>query len=111
MLFDPTAWLRLNREAAEFWFKSAEVTLATGYVLQKRMEMLAEAASDPNLRHLAELGRLLPEKYDAFSRANQAWTDGWAALARGQMASPFLDALNPVHTRVTRNAKRLSKGK
>lgn len=59
---------------AEAGMKAGETMQASAHVIGSRCESMAEASRDPLNGDYAELGRMVPEKVDAFSRA------GWAAL-------------------------------
>lgn len=81
-----------------------ETMTASAYVMHRRAHILYGAAENPLDADLAEIGRMVPEKLDAFGR-------GLADMGR---ASDPLDAaerlLKPVHARATSNARRLRKG-
>lgn len=59
---------------AEAGWKTGEMMRASADVIGSRCQSIAEAALNPLTGDYAELGRMVPEKLDAFSRS------GWAAL-------------------------------
>ena len=59
---------------AEAGWKTGEMMRASADVIGSRFQSLAEASRNPLAGDYAELGRMVPEKLDAFSRS------GWAAL-------------------------------
>ncbi|MHB9880486.1 hypothetical protein ACSMXM_12625 [Pacificimonas sp. ICDLI1SI03] len=79
----------------------SETLTASAYVLSRRANILYGAAENPLKADMAEIGRMIPEKMDAFGR-------GLADMGRAETA---LDAaerlLKPVHAAVTANARRL----
>ncbi|MGB3723102.1 MAG: hypothetical protein WA979_09835 [Pacificimonas sp.] len=81
-----------------------ETLTASSYVLARRANILYGAAENPLNADMAEIGRMIPEKMDAFGR-------GLSDMGR---ASCPLDAagrlLKPIHARATANAKRLRRG-
>jgi hypothetical protein len=83
-----------------------ETMAASAFVMNHRAGVMMRAAENPVQADVGELGRMIPEKADAFYR-------GFKDM--GHARDP-LDAaerlLSPIHKRATANAKRLkSKGK
>jgi hypothetical protein len=66
-------WTNSLRLAQAGW-KTGEMMQASADVIGSRCQSMAEASRNPVTGDYAELGRMVPEKLDAFSRA------GWAAL-------------------------------
>ncbi|MCA3254270.1 MAG: hypothetical protein INF91_01475, partial [Alphaproteobacteria bacterium] len=55
-------WAEALTEGAKLWRTAAETMTASAYVVAKRSDVLARAASNPTPADLAELARLVPEK-------------------------------------------------
>lgn len=66
-------WTNSLRLAQAGW-KTGEMMRASADVIGSRCQSMAEASRNPLSGDYVELGRMVPEKVDAFSRA------GWAAL-------------------------------
>ena len=97
--------LKAQRDAMEFWRRTAELATTSAYVIQKRVMMMG----NPSAANLDELGRMVPEKLAAFGLANMAMTE---ALMTGEGVAAGLTAgLKPIHASVTANAKRLRKAR
>ncbi|MBV7256015.1 hypothetical protein KCG44_04365 [Pacificimonas sp. WHA3] len=81
-----------------------ETMAASAYVLTKRANILYGAAENPVNADMTEIGRMIPEKMQAFGK-------GFADM--GKASSPMDAAarlLKPVHATATANAKRLRRG-
>ena len=59
---------------------AGEMLVASNSVVQARMTIIAEAVRRPASADFEELGRMLPEKFSAFSKANQACAQQWSAM-------------------------------
>ena len=66
-------WINGMRLAQAGW-KTGEMMHASADVIGSRCQSIAEASRNPLAGDYADLGRMVPEKLDAFSRS------GWAAL-------------------------------
>ena len=82
-MFDPFAYHRRLVAAtlgiAATAQRAAEMASASQDVITRRSEMMARAARSPRAGDYAELGRMVPEKLEAFSRAGAAVaTHSWA---------------------------------
>ena len=75
-MFDPfNAWLRLMNAAAGMagtGQRASETMTASGDVMAKRSAIIGQAMRTPLKADYAELGRMVPEKMDAFSRSGTA---------------------------------------
>lgn len=93
----------MGMRMANLSLRWAEMMTASAFVMNRRAQLMLSAAEDPQKANLTELGRMVPEKADAFYRA-------FAAM--GQATDP-VDAMErfmkPVHKRAVANAKRLRK--
>jgi len=69
-------------DLADVILKAGEMTTAAGAVIGTRVWMIAAAQQDPLNADHAELGRMLPEKVQAFSEAGAAVVEEWSALSR-----------------------------
>jgi hypothetical protein len=117
---------RLVREATRIWTRGAELPGATLLTLAHRLPLLWLA--NPGAWHQAELWRMCLEKPLVAGHVWASWSLAplrfWLAVARGfgprgSAALPLElatlataavgDAIAPVHRRVTRNARRLSR--
>ena len=78
-----------------------ETLAESAYVMNRRMQVLFGAASDPAKADLREIGRMVPEKADAFYRA---FSDAGSARDPLDAAERFVQ---PIHKRVKANARRL----
>ncbi|MEM8826568.1 MAG: hypothetical protein AAF205_06870 [Pseudomonadota bacterium] len=78
-----------------------ETMAASAVVLAKRAGILYGAAENPMYADLHEIGRMMPEKLDAFGR-------GLADAGRARDPMEAAERmLKPVHARATANARRL----
>ncbi len=66
--------------------RASETLDASREVIARRVEMMGEAARSPLDGNYAELGRMMPEKIDAFARAGAAVAEDWWALQSACMA-------------------------
>jgi hypothetical protein len=62
--------------------RAGEMTAAAGLVISERVALMAAAAQDPLNADHVELGRMIPEKIAAFSKAGTVLFDAWWALQR-----------------------------
>jgi hypothetical protein len=69
-------------ELAEVSVKTGEMAAAAGTVIGRRVALMAAAAQDPLAGDYVELGRMVPEKVQAFTEAGAALFDEWWALQR-----------------------------
>ena len=60
--------------------RASETLGASGEVIARRVEMMGHAARSPLEGDYAELGRMVPEKMDAFYKAGAAMADEWCAM-------------------------------
>lgn len=94
-------WWRASADMTRLWRMSMETWSAAAYVVGQRSTMMGNAALYPASLDMRELGRMVPEKFDAFSR-------GMASAASGRdPIDAATRALAPVHKSVTANARRL----
>lgn len=84
------------------WTMSVETMTASGFVIARRSMMIGNAAFYPATLDMNELRRMVPEKFDAAVRGMVG-----AASARNPIEAASR-ALEPVHKRVTANARRLN---
>jgi hypothetical protein len=85
MFFAVTAVARLMEAGlalADVSLKASEMTAAAGTVIGARGALMAAAAQDPLSADYAELGRMIPEKMEAFSAAGAALVEEAWALQR-----------------------------
>ncbi len=78
-----------------------ETVTASAYVISRRANILYGAAENPLMADMAEIGRMIPEKMEAF---------GKGLSDMGKASTPLEAAerlLKPVHARATSNARRL----
>jgi hypothetical protein len=66
--------------------RTSETLDASSEVIARRVEMICDAARSPLEGNYAELGRMVPEKIDAFTRAGAAMADDWWAMQSACMA-------------------------
>ncbi len=66
--------------------RASETLDASREVIARRAAMMGEAAQSPLHGNYAELGRMVPEKIDAFARAGAAVAEDWWALQCACMA-------------------------
>jgi hypothetical protein len=69
-------------DVADIGVKATEMTTAAGSVIRERVGMMTAVHCNPLTADYAELGRMIPEKMDAFSEAGAAVFDEWLALHR-----------------------------
>jgi len=81
-----TAW-RNGAAMLDAGWKLGEMTAAAGAVVQKRCGMIGDACRDPLNGDYRELGRMAPEKFEAFSRASAAMVDDWRIMQADTMAN------------------------
>lgn len=60
--------------------RASETIGASGEVIARRVEMMGQAAQSPLDGNYAELGRMVPEKMEAFGKAGAAMADEWWAM-------------------------------
>jgi hypothetical protein len=60
--------------------RASEMLNASGEVIARRTAMMGDAARSPLSGNYAELGRIVPEKLEAFSKANAAMASDWWAM-------------------------------
>lgn len=73
-MFD--TWLGLWRTGRRF----SETMTASGTVINSRTQMMREAARDPIHGNYAELGRMMPEKVEAFAEAGASIMTDFCAI-------------------------------
>ena len=99
-----TNFLDMGLRAASLSMMWGETLSATAFVLHRRGQVLMGAASDPAHADLQEIGRMVPEKADAFYRA-------FAGMGRARDPLEAMESfVRPIHKSVTGNARRLRKG-
>jgi hypothetical protein len=69
-------------DVADLTLKASEMTAAAGSVIGARVGIMTAAQRDPLAADNAELGRMLPEKLNAFSEAGAAIIEELSALHR-----------------------------
>lgn len=94
-------WWRSGPQMVRLWRMSVETWSASVVVIAERSVMIGNAAIFPAAFDTQEFGRMVPEKLDAFTRGMMG-----AARARDPIEAAE-NALAPVHSRVTANARRL----
>ncbi|MBL8648277.1 MAG: hypothetical protein JNL46_13560 [Sphingosinicella sp.] len=94
-------WWRSGPQMVRLWRMSMETWSASMVVIAERSAMLGNAAIFPEAFDAQEFNRMVPEKVDAFTRGMMG-----AARARDPIEAAE-NALAPVHSRVTANARRL----
>jgi hypothetical protein len=62
--------------------KLGETMAASSSVVDKRIEIMAAAVANPLTGDYRELGRIVPEKFEAFSQAGMQFSQGWWAAQR-----------------------------
>src|SRR5690348_3645492 len=67
-------------DLADTSLKTGEMTAAAGSVISARVALMVAAAQDPLSFDYAELGRMVPEKVQAFSEAGTALFEEWWSL-------------------------------
>lgn len=91
----------MGMRMASLSLRWAEMMHASVFVMNHRAQLMLSAAENPENANLDELGRMIPEKADAFYR-------GFASMGK---ATDPVDALErfmkPVHKRAVANARRL----
>lgn len=111
-MFDPfSAWSRILAAGCDIqttWWQGLETLQASGSVIGARSEKMREALRSPLRTDVTELGRMVPEKVDAFSRSagaiardtiaiQTAWAGQmqhfWLIMASGKLPSPSEAAL------------------
>lgn len=132
-----SATVNVASSAFSLWWKAAETMAASASVIASRRQIIDSAMRDPMNADAAELGQMVSEKMDAFTRAAlDASANGWALYA--DMVSQMWDmgrpgpassarmakrsrrmarnalaaghkAIGPVHSAVTANKKRLDR--
>jgi hypothetical protein len=60
--------------------RAAETFSASGEVIAKRTAMMRDVARSPLDGNYVELGRMVPEKLEAFSKASAAMAGDWLAI-------------------------------
>lgn len=80
-MFDPFAYQRRLVAAtlgvATTAQRATEIATASQDVITRRSQIMAHAARSPLAGDYAELGRMVPEKLEAFSRAGTAVANDW----------------------------------
>ena len=71
---------RTGTSLAQTGFTMAETLNASQQVIDSRSQMMAAASRSPFTGDYAELGRMIPEKIDAFSRGASAAMAEWHAV-------------------------------
>jgi hypothetical protein len=133
------SWFKLfaaGADMAQAAVRTGEAVAAADRVIRRRSDTIARAVQNPVAADYAELGRLIPEKLAASSRATsdvlaeswKIWTEAgrsWQAMwSSGMTGAKMLDtstdlmtrsmglygmALDPFHAAVTRNDRRLKR--
>ncbi|MDB5669893.1 MAG: hypothetical protein JWO25_852 [Alphaproteobacteria bacterium] len=73
------------RAGMDMWqtgFKLGETMVASSSVVDKRMAILQAAAANPLTGDYREIGQIVPEKVEAFSKAGIKLSQGWWAAHR-----------------------------
>ena len=93
--------LNMGLRTANLSLAWAEMLTASAYVLYRRSEVLMGAAANPGGADLAEIGRMVPEKADAFYRA-------FSGMGRARDPLEAAESfIAPIHHRAVGNARRL----
>ena len=66
--------------------RASETLDASREVVARRVELMGDAARSPLDGNYAELGRMVPEKMEAFGKAGAAMADEWWAMQSAFMA-------------------------
>ncbi len=82
-----TGMLRSGAAVAQTGFQFAETMGASHSVVQSRVRTMADAARSPLTGDYAELGRMVPEKVDAFSKATLSAMSDMQAIQSQVMTS------------------------
>jgi hypothetical protein len=85
-----SAWAGLwssGLRLAETGMRMTEVMRASGEVIDSRVRTIAEAAANPLGGDYRELGRMVPEKVDAFSRAGATALGDLVAMQAAALAN------------------------
>lgn len=98
-IFDDT--IATGVRAAKLSLLWGETLTASAFVMHRRMRMICDAGASPSPADMAEFGRMLPEKTDAFYRAFSG-----ASRARDPLEA-LENLVKPIHSRATGNARRL----
>lgn len=72
--------MEIGMDLAETSLKTSETAAAAGSVIAARMALMAAVVQNPLSADYVELGRMLPEKVEAFSEAGTALVNEWWEL-------------------------------
>lgn len=84
-----TMWTRMMdaaRDIARTGQKASETLAATHAVIDTRIDVIRDAITSPLTADYAELGRMVPEKVEAFSKAGSAVAAEWWAMQTDMIA-------------------------